>query len=207
LNLQAGMSAESEKNPSLATEQKPRLSYSVPSNEYFTVTPPAMSTVYNSPASQTSSGGNFQEPDPARFPFIHKVLNDFLTLQRSQKSLYSIENPSTIFADIEFQRINKTLFKRMENGTVIFYDRCFKYSQFLDVAYPQLAIRNFGLLWPFREQIEGKFLKFSNDNDILRSKLQNKLLTSTRRCTAASLPQNIFRIRMTNESQRITAIM
>lgn len=112
------MSAESEKNQSLVADQKPRLSYSVPSNEYFTSTPPLVTTVFNSPASQTSSSGSFQEPDPARFPFIHKVLNDFLTLQRSQKSLYSIENPHTIFADTEFQQINKTLFKRMENGTM-----------------------------------------------------------------------------------------
>jgi hypothetical protein len=107
-----------EKNQSPANEQKPRVNYSVSNNEYFTSTPPLANAVYNSPASQNSSVGNFQEPDPARFPFIHKVLNDFLTLQRSQKSLYSIENPHTIFADTEFQQINKTLFKRMENGTM-----------------------------------------------------------------------------------------
>ncbi|KAI6182669.1 Nuclear receptor domain-containing protein [Aphelenchoides bicaudatus] len=119
----AGMSVESENKQSTSSDQKPQMSYSVSSSEYFTSTPPL--SIYSSPSSQLANG-NFQEPDPARFPFIHKVLNDFLTLQRSQKSLYSIENPHTIFADTEFQQINK-------------------------VFDSQLIVRDFGLLRSFGE--------------------------------------------------------
>ncbi|KAI6203197.1 hypothetical protein M3Y94_00528800 [Aphelenchoides besseyi] len=60
---------------------------------------------------------NLQDVDPGRFPYIHKVLVDFQTLGRSQKSLYSIENPQTIFGDTEFIPISRTLFKKMENGS------------------------------------------------------------------------------------------
>ncbi|KAI6207818.1 hypothetical protein M3Y96_00049300 [Aphelenchoides besseyi] len=105
--LKSGMSVEAENKSQEPTSVQSTIS----------TTPSIVTATMSDLFYVGGSTNNLQEVDPGRFPYIHKVLVDFQTLGRSQKSLYSIENPQTIFGDTEFIPISKTLFKKMENGS------------------------------------------------------------------------------------------